>query len=181
MGGIKLALGGMVFIVMAAIAGGFLLPAKVEVARSIEVEVSPQQLFPYVNNFHTFNSWSPWAKIDPQASYRFEGPEAGVGARMAWSSEHPSVGQGSQEIKVSKPYEYVEVALDFGDQGPATARYELEPVGEATKITWSFQVDFGNDIMGRYVGLMFDRMVGAEYEKGLAKLKSVAEAELGQG
>ena len=105
----------------------------------------------------------------------FSGPDEGVGAGMAWNSENPQVGTGSQEIVVSVPDERVETALDFGPMGTAKAAFLLEAAGGATRVTWDLEADMGNDPMGRWMGLMMDRWVGADYEQGLTNLKTLVE------
>jgi hypothetical protein len=105
----------------------------------------------------------------------FEGPEAGVGNVMSWVSAKPEVGSGRQEITLSTPDARVESALDFGDMGTAQASFDLVPEGAGTRVTWGLVSDMGNNPIGRYMGLMLDRWVGADYEKGLAALKAKVE------
>ena len=96
---------------------------------------------------------------------------------MAWTSELREVGSGLQEIIESDYPRHVKTKLYFGDDpNPGYATYTLEKLGpNQTKLTWSFDADFGNNIIGRYFGLMMDGMLGPDYEKGLAKLKSTLE------
>nr|WP_298124914.1 SRPBCC family protein [uncultured Pseudoxanthomonas sp.] len=153
--------------------GGLLLPATTHVERSVVIERSPEQVFATLNSFERFSAWSPWAEYDPQAKYTFEGPASGVGARMRWSGNR-SVGSGSQEITISEPHRRVVVALDF-DGSQAQAAYLLEPEGHGTRLTWAFDTEHGMNPFKRWLGLLFDRMIGADYEKGLGKLKSLLE------
>lgn len=156
--------------------GGFLLPSTAHVERSVVIHVPQAQLFTVVNSFDRFNEWSPWAELDPQTRYTFGGPSTGVGANMSWASADPAVGAGSQEIIESSPPSLVRVKLVFEGQGDAIAFYRLEPLEDGTKITWGFDSDFGNDVIGRWFGyLLFDSMLGADYDKGLSKLKMVLE------
>jgi hypothetical protein len=154
---------------------GFMLPSKMHVQRSINIETPASIVFPYVNDLKMFNQWSPWARVDPDTQYTFEGPGSGVGARMLWGSENPGVGSGFQEITASEPNRRVEVVLDFGDQGTGYSYYDLKPDGDNTIITWGFDTEFGYDLVGRYFGLMMDGLVAAEYDKGLANLKALVE------
>ena len=169
---VKRGLIGLAMVVVVAVTIGLLLPRSVHVERSIVIEAPPSVVFALVNDYRAFNRWSPWARIDPDTEYQFEGPASGVGARMRWDSDHPSVGSGSQEIIASEPNRRVAMALDFGAQGTATAYYDLAPQGAHTRITWGFDTDFGYDLLGRYFGLLFDRLIGADYERGLANLKA---------
>ena len=153
--------------------GGLLLPATTHVERSVVIDRSPEQVFATLNSFERFSAWSPWAEYDPQARYTFEGPASGVGARMRWSGNR-SVGSGSQEITTSEPHRRVVVALDF-DGSQAQAAYLLEPEGDGTRLTWAFDTEHGMNPFKRWLGLLFDRMIGADYEKGLRKLKSLLE------
>ncbi|MDJ0740568.1 MAG: SRPBCC family protein [Gammaproteobacteria bacterium] len=155
---------------------GLLLPSSTAVERSIVIDAPPAEVFPHLNGMRAFHAWSPWSAIDPQTVYRFEGPEQGVGSRMTWASGNQQVGQGSQEITVSIPEREVETALSFGDKGNGTATFVLEPDGGATRVRWRFHTEFGWDLFSRYVGLMLDSMIGAQYDKGLQDLKALVEA-----
>jgi effector-binding domain-containing protein len=155
---------------------GFLLPSSVHVERSTSIDAPQSTVFALVNGFQGFNKWSPWHERDPNTQYTFEGPDFGVDAKLSWNSANPDVGVGSQRIMESEPYSKIKVSLDFGPQGVADAFYLLSREGSSTKITWGFDTEFGNDLMGRYMGLFFDSMIGPDYEKGLAGLKRYAES-----
>ena len=166
----------LVVVIAALVLVGFLLPSSAQVERSTVIEAPVCTVFTQANGFARFNEWSPWAEIDPNTVYTYEGPATGVGARMSWESEDPNVGTGSQEIVASEPYKTVKTKLDFGPNGVADAHFNLEPEGDNTRVTWGFQTDFGGNLIGRYMGLMFDKWIGADYEKGLASLKAMTEA-----
>lgn len=168
--------GSLVGLLVMLAAIGLLLPSTAHVERQILIQAEPDQVFPFLNAPRAFNLWSPWARRDPSTQYRFSGPEQGVGAHMAWHSEHPQVGSGSQEIIASVINQRVAVALDFGAQGTAVAYYDLQRIEGATEVSWGFDTDFGYDIVGRYVGLLFERWIGPDYEQGLANLKQLVEA-----
>ena len=159
--------------VLAAI--GLFLPAGVQVQRSLEIDAPPERVFPFVNDLRAFNSWSPWAQIDPATRHEFSDPSSGRGAWMRWSSDDSGVGSGTMRIEESIPNESVAMILDFGPQGTGTAGFTLVPAGGGTQITWSFETDFGYDLIGRYFGLMLDGLIGAQYEQGLASLKALVE------
>lgn len=154
--------------------GSLFVPATQHVERKVSIDASPAELFALLNGFREFNRWSPWADIDPNTSYAYTGPDSGVGARMEWSSEDPNVGAGVQEIVASTPNELIEVELRFDSQ-VARSAYELRPAGNGTEVVWSFDADFGANPIGRYMGLMMDKLIGPDYEKGLGRLKSIAE------
>lgn len=168
------------FYLIAAIAliivgGSFLLPAQAVVTRSTQIAAPPDKVFAIVGDLRRFHEFSPWADIDPNIKYTFEGPESGIGQQMNWTSENPDVGSGSQTITKSEPPNFVESQLDFGMRGKPVASFDLVSSTTGTNATWTFKANL-DGIPAKWFGLMFDRWIGADYEKGLAKLKSVAEA-----
>jgi uncharacterized protein YndB with AHSA1/START domain len=145
------------------------------VQRSIEIAAPPAAVFAIVSDLRRFHEFSPWAELDPNISYSFEGPPSGVGQKMTWRSANPAVGTGSQTITELVENRRVALALDFGEMGEASASFEISPVGANTAVTWGFKSALANPVE-RWTGLLFDRWIGADYEKGLAKLKRVAES-----
>jgi effector-binding domain-containing protein len=154
---------------------GFLLPKERHVERSIFIDTPPSVVFSQVNGFKHFNEWSPWVAVMPDAEYTFEGPDYGVGSKMSWSVTEPKEESGSQTIVASTPYERVDIELEFGGQGIAQAAYLLHPENDGTQLTWTFDTDFGLNIIGRYWGLMLNRQMGPLYAQGLTSLKRIAE------
>ncbi len=165
----------VVGLVVIFLAGAYVLPRSVTVERTVVVAATPDQVFPYVNSLQRTEEWSPWLALDPDTKLTYSGPEEGVGNRLEWSSDHESVGTGSQEITASVPDKRVETALDFGPMGTADAYFNLEEKGDGTEVTWGLVSNLGNNPIARWMGLMLDRWVGADYEKGLANLAAVAE------
>ena len=172
---LKVLLIGLVVLAVLFFAVGMLLPGSKHLERDIVIEAPPATVFALVNGFTRFDDWSPWAKIDPNTKYTFEGPSHGVDAYYAWESDDPNVGSGSQKIITSTPFERVESALDFGPQGVATAFFQLTPQDGGTHLTWGFDTEF-QDTMGRYFGLLLEKFLGPQYEEGLANLKQLAES-----
>ena len=159
------------------LAVGAFLPTSAHVERSIGTTASPGTVYGIVNGFQRFNEWSPWAGLDPETRYTYSGPATGVGARMEWSSEKPEVGSGSQEITAVEPGRSVTMRLDFTGQSTAKTTMVIEPdAGGGSLVHWSFDTSFEHSFPMRYLGLLFDGMIGADYEKGLSRLKSLAEA-----
>lgn len=161
---------GLVFVV-----GGLFLPSTTHVERTVVIKRSPGPVFDTLDSFRRFNDWSPWAEYDPQARYTFEGPDRGAGARMRWVGNR-AVGSGSQEIIASEPQRRIVVALDF-DGSQAQATYLIAPEGDGTRVTWAFDSANGFNPLKRWLGLLFDRMIGADYEKGLSRLKAMLEQD----
>ncbi len=155
---------------------GLFLPSIVRVERSTVIAAPQGTVFALVNGFKNFNKWSPWYEVDPGARYELSGPDFGLGARISWTSDNPDVGAGSQEIVESVPYRLVRLELDFGEQGKAKSFFRLDPEAGGTATVWGFETDLGSNLVSRYYGLLFDRIIGADYEKGLAGLKQLAES-----
>ena len=170
------------FLIAAFVVTGYLLPKQVHIERSIVVERPASMMFELLNSYRHFNGWSPWARRDPKAQFIISGPDSGVGARMSWVGEPHLVGSGWQEIVASKPYELINIKLDFDAQGLADTGFALSTEGDATRVTWFFDsdltegVNFLDSFLARYFGLLFDRWVGGDYEQGLANLKIFAES-----
>ncbi len=165
-------------IVVAAILAvvAYVLPREVTVERSLTINATPEAIFPHVNSMQATEAWSPWLERDPNVKLTYEGPDSGVGNRMTWESEHPQVGSGTQEITASIENSQVRTALDFGAMGTARARFDLKPDGAVTELTWGFVTDTGMNPIARWMGLMMDRWVGADYEAGLARIKALVES-----
>ncbi len=156
------------------VVGGLLLPGTSHVERSITIQRSPAQVYTMLNSFKRFNEWSPWYEMEPEAMYSYSGPQTGVGAAMAW--EGKKVGSGSQRIVESLADSKVVNALDFGGS-QATATYALTPEAGGTRVTWSLDSEHGHNLVSRWFGPMMERMVGPDFEHGLAKLKTVLERD----
>ncbi|MGH8444978.1 MAG: SRPBCC family protein, partial [Solimonas sp.] len=101
-------------VVAALVVGiGLALPDTVHLERSTVVKARPATVYTALNGFKQFNKWSPWAQIDPKTQYVHAGPLWGVGAKLSWSSDNPSVGHGSQEIVEAVPYRKIRSRLVF--------------------------------------------------------------------
>ena len=165
---------GLVTLIVLIVVIGFLLPRQVHVERSIVINAPQAQLFEALNSFKRFNEFSPWAALDPNTQYTYEGPESGVGAKMSWVSNDPDLGSGTNEIVESRAPDLIRTKLNFGGQ-PAEASFTFAAADGATRVTWGFDGDLGDNPIMRFVGLMFDKWIGSDYEKGLARMKQVME------
>jgi len=167
---------GVVALAIVVVAIGLLLPSGTHVERSIAIQAPPATVFAVVNGFRNFNRWSPWAELDPQARHAHTGPAQGVGAKMTWAG-NAEYGTGSLEILESQPHRHVRSRLVFGEwEGTEVlTTFTIEPDGDGARVTWSFDADYGVDLMSRYFGLLMDGFIGADYEKGLMRLKGFAE------
>jgi len=152
-------------------------PSNFRVTRTGTIAAPPSVVFAQVNDLHKWEAWSPWVKMDPTAKSSYEGPSAGTGAVMRWAGNR-NVGEGSMTITESRPSEFIRFKLEFLKPFAATntAEFTFQPQGNQTVVTWSM---FGvSNFMSKAIGLFIncDKMVGDQFEKGLADLKSVSEA-----
>jgi len=154
-----------------------LQPADFRVARSATIAAPPAVVFAQVNDLYKFQAWSPWAKIDPAARTTYEGPPAGPGAVFRWDG-NGKVGAGAMTVTESRPAERVAFRLDFlrPFKGTNTAVFTFQPDGGKTAVTWT--ITGRSSFIPRVICLFLsmDRMVGGQFEQGLASLKSIAEA-----
>jgi effector-binding domain-containing protein len=163
-------------LLVVAIGAAYLLPRHVRVERSAVIAAPTATVFTVLNSFKHFNRWSPWFEVDPEAKYTYEGPGAGVGARLSWAGNPNTLGSGSQVIIASQPYEKIEADVDFGQGGtPARQAYTLATEGSGTRVSWSMAVDLGMNPVARYFALGFDDMIASDFDRGLALLKKFAE------
>ena len=151
-------------------------PADFSVTRSATIAAPPATVFPLVNNFHTWEQWSPWAQIDPAMKTTYEGPESGVGAVYSWVG-NSEVGEGRMAITESIANEKILIDLEFKAPFEATnvTEFNFAPEGEGTKVTWTMTGT--NNFIGKAFGLLMDMdaMVGTSFEQGLADMKAAAE------
>jgi hypothetical protein len=147
------------------------------VERSISVSASPAAAFTQVNDFHKWEAWNPWAKLDPAMKETYGGAPAGVGASYSWTG-NGKVGTGRMTLTESRPFESIKIKLEFQKPFAATntAEFTFKPDGNQTIVTWgmSGKSNFICKLMGLFMSM--DKMIGRQFEKGLADLKSAAEA-----
>ena len=158
------------------VAVGLLLPKEADVERTAVINASPPNVFALLNGFQSFSKWWPWVTPVLDAEYTVEGPEFGVGARLSWASGNPQIGGGYQEIVASDPHRRVVSRLGLGGKRIANVIYEVEPGDEGTLVRWRASTEFGTSPARRYLGLMYERWIGADFEVGLANLGALAES-----
>lgn len=170
-----------VFIAVAIVVGLFLIyvalqPSNFTIQRSAVFSASPPAAFAQVNDFHKWEAWSPWAKMDPACRNEFSGEPAGNGAKFSWSG-NKKVGEGRMTIVESKPYELIRIQLDFLKPFRATnmAEFTFEPRGEQTAVNWSMTGSRNFFFKAMCMFMNMDKIVGGEFEKGLADMKALAE------
>ncbi|HEY8162665.1 MAG TPA: SRPBCC family protein [Methylocystis sp.] len=156
-----------------------LQPNTFKITRSAIIDAPPETIYPLINDLHSWEAWSPWARLDPNAKNSFDGSPLGPGASMSWSGNN-KVGAGKMTIKESSQNERIRLKLEFSRpmQAASDVQFDLAPVGETrTEVAWA--MSGRNEFMGKAMAVFMnmDKVVGAQFELGLANLKAVAEAE----
>lgn len=153
-----------------------LQPADFRVTRTAKISAAPAAVFAQVNDFHRWDAWSPWAKIDPAMKQTYEGTAAGTGAVYTWAGDS-KVGKGRMEVTDSHPGELVRINLDFLEPFHASnvTDFAFKPEGDQTVVTWSMSGKNNFVAKAMCVFMNMDKMVGGDFEKGLAQLKAVSE------
>jgi uncharacterized protein YndB with AHSA1/START domain len=151
-------------------------PDTFRVERSTSIQAPPEKVFALLDDFHQWSAWSPWEKMDPAMQRTYSGAASGTGAVYAWAG-NSKVGKGRMEIVEATPASKVAVRLDFLEPFAAhnTAEFTLAPAGDGTHVTWVMHGPnlFIGKVMSVFVSM--DRMIGKDFEAGLANLKAAAE------
>lgn len=154
-------------------------PEDLKITRSSMIDAPPAALFEQVNDFHKWDAWSPWAKIDPTMQVTHSGSQSGVGAVYAWAGTGEA-GEGKMTITASRPNELIAIDLEFIQPFPAknVTEFTFTPNGSKTVVNWTMtgKKDF---VMKAFCLMVdIDKMIGADFEKGLAQMKQVVEPTL---
>jgi len=153
-----------------------LQPSDFRVTRSATMSAPAPAVFAQVNDFHKWEAWNPWGKIDPAMKQTYEGAPAGTGAINTWVG-NKEVGEGRMTIVESHPSDLIRIKLEFFKPFAATntAEFTFKPEGNQTVVTWSMSGD--KNFMAKAVHLFMnmDKMIGGQFDKGLAAMKSIVE------
>jgi uncharacterized protein YndB with AHSA1/START domain len=152
-------------------------PDTFRIERTASIKAPAERVFALINDFHRWGVWSPWEQIDPALKRSFSGPSSGKGAMYAWEGNN-KVGSGSMEITEASPPGKIVIKLDFIKpfEGHNIAEFTLVPGGDSTSVTWAMYgpVPYMAKIMQMFFSM--DRMVGGQFEQGLANLRAAAES-----
>lgn len=152
-------------------------PATYSVTRTQTIAAPPAEVYAAVSDFHRWEAWSPWAKLDPAMKVTYEGSPAGTGAIYRWAG-NDEAGEGMMTILESKPAEAVKIDLRFIKpfESAALTEFRITPDGANTKVDWTMSGD--NNFMSKAFSLVMggmDKMVGPDFEKGLKQMKAAVE------
>jgi len=172
---IKKVLGVIALAIVAVLIYAATKPDTFTLQRSASIAAPPDKLYPLIADVKAFNTWNPWARKDPATKMAYEGPASGVGAAYSWDSEQ--LGAGRMQITEATPSSRVAARLEFKRPFETTNRVEftLQSQGTQTQVTWAMSgpMPYLSKLMTTFVSM--DKMVGSDFEAGLANLKTVAE------
>lgn len=151
-------------------------PDDFRIERSLSMQARPEQIFPLLNNFHEWEAWSPWEKVDPAVRRSYSGPQQGQAAVYSWLG-NKELGEGRMEILESQPFNYLRIQINFYKPFAAqnTIEFRLDDQGATTVVS---QAMFGPcNFMSKLMGLFFsmENMVGKKFDEGLLDLKNIVE------
>lgn len=154
-----------------------LQPSDFRVTRSAIMSASPPAVFAQVNDFHKWEAWNPWGKIDPAMKQTYEGAPTGPGAINTWIG-NKEVGEGRMTITESRPADLIRIKLEFFKPFAATntAEFTFKPEGNQTLVTWSMSGDKNFMAKAIHLFMNMDKMIGGQFDKGLAAMKSIVES-----
>ncbi len=152
-------------------------PNSFRIERSLTIHAGPEKLFPLINDFHYWETWSPWEKIDSNIKRSYDGPQQGKHAIYQWEGMGRA-GAGRMEILASLPYRKIIVQLDLYKPKPALnyAEFSFDLLGTSTIVSWAMfgPAPYPYKLMSLFLNM--DRILGLEFEKGLDNLKQLVEA-----
>lgn len=169
----------LVLVVIVALFAGFVAmqPGEFNISRKATFNATPEKVFAHVSDFHKWENWSPWAKLDPECKYTYDGPAAGKGSIITWAG-NDEVGEGKMTILECKPGELIRIKLDFIKpfESSCNTVFNFQPEGDQTLVTWTMSGHHNFISKAMCLFMNMDQMVGKDFEKGLASMKSVVES-----
>jgi uncharacterized protein YndB with AHSA1/START domain len=170
-----------ILIAVAALIAVFLVvvalqPSEFKVERTATIPAPVSTVFAQVNDFHKWEAWSPWAKLDPDAKVNFEGPPEGQGTIMTWSG-NDKVGEGKMTLTESRPDELVKIKLDFVKpfEGTSTSQFAFKPEGDQTAVTWAMEGH--HNFLAKAMCLVMNgrKMMADTMDEGFANMSRVVK------
>jgi uncharacterized protein YndB with AHSA1/START domain len=161
-------------LVAVVLVGGLLLPGRFHIERSVQFNGPAARAYPLVADPHRWKDWTVWNQRDPAMQISYFGTPSGAGSGWSWHS--PSEGDGKMTLTAVAADQRVAYDLYFPDMdSTSTGELRFEPQADGTRITWTMDGDMGANPLKRWLALAMDRLVGPDFEAGLARLKTLAE------
>lgn len=153
---------------------GFVLPAKLEVSKSVTINASASAVFEEINNLERWEKWQYWNTRDPEMKITYGEVTEGSGASYSWTG--PELGDGTLSITESIPDKSIAITMDFGGS-PARGFYSLEPDSENTNLNFNFSSDAGMNPIGRWINIFIKGEIEKSFDYAGDKIKTIAEAK----
>ena len=168
-------LSGVAVLALLAVVVAFFLPKSYRVERATVVQARPDAVFAHIGDLRAWRNWSAWHERDPGMKVSFSERSSGVGAWSAWESK--TEGNGKMTFTAHEPPKRVVYTLEFPDMHMvSTGSMELRPEGQGVRVVWVTEGELGMNPVNRWFGVFLDKMIGPDFESGLAKLKKLAES-----
>jgi len=161
-------------LVILLLAVGLLLPSHFKVQRSAQIAAPASKVYPLIAAPAAWAKWSVWNQRDPAMKIEYSGPASGSGAKWSWHSA--TEGSGTMEFTDAVADRRIGYRLSFPEFGmQSSGLLSIEPAPDGVRVTWTNEGDMGANPLNRWFGLFMDRLVGPDFEAGLANLKKLAE------
>ncbi|MBO9731981.1 MAG: SRPBCC family protein [Chitinophaga sp.] len=170
-------LGAFIVLVLGLFIFSFFLSPTVKVERSLVMPAAAGVIFPLVNVIRNWELWSPWKELDPATRITYGEKESGVGAGYSWESNSRNVGRGHMAITESREDQYIATDNDFMAMGVAKGYFRFDAVPNGTLVTWGMVCNTGQHPLRKVMGLMMDKWIGKDFEKGLENIKRLSSAK----
>lgn len=165
---------GLIVLILALLAAGFLLPAQFKVERTATIAAPPAIVYAQIAAPKAWKDWAVWNQRDPAMQLTYSGPDSGVGAKWAWLSK--TEGNGEMEFTRAAPDSEVVYSLYFKDfDMRSTGTLTLTPAGSGTTVRWTNEGNLGMNPINRWFGLFMDKLVGPDFEAGLKGLDALSQ------
>jgi len=170
---VKVSLALLLLLLGLVVIGGWLLRPTFRVERSLVIQAPAAAIYAHLDSPAGWQRWGAWYRRDPAMQLSQGGAAQGQGASWRWSSA--SQGRGSIELTVAEPGQRIAYELRIDDFAPSSGELRLESEGSGTRVIWLMQGDVGGNPLNRWFALFMDRLVGPDFEEGLANLKRLSE------
>jgi hypothetical protein len=167
----------LVLVVLALLGAivGLFFPSKFTLERSLVINADQKIIFDQINILKNWKAWSPWMKMDPEATIIYSGPESGVGASYSWSGKE--TGEGTLTISESIPYQSVSFDMDFKENGKAISGYKIEKAEGGNKLTQWFETESGNNPYKKLMSAIMGKWyLTSKFDEGMNAIKSITES-----
>jgi effector-binding domain-containing protein len=153
---------------------GFVLPAKLEISKSVSINASATAVFEEINNLERWEKWQYWNTLDPDMKLTYGEKKEGTGASYAWTA--PKLGDGSLAITESIPDKSIAIEMKFSDN-PANGFYSLDSQGDTTQLNFNFTNDAGMNPIGHWINIFMKSEIEKSFDYAGEKIKAIAEAK----